>query len=328
MSPPPLTSVLLVGPFEGADITQTLDSVLAQTTPVEVLVVGNGSAPEALTVATTRATTDPRMRVLTDITSLGFAKAHNEAAREAKGQALLILTPGIVVPSPDALSQLLHFAAGIKKRPWGIGARLVDHEGREAPIARRAFLTPLTAVIELLRLFSLPGLPERWRAWLLARRFRPSHLPWREGLTPVQVLCSAFLFIPLKDFTLLHGFKEGYDTEGSLEDLDFALRLARAEGCLYATWEITVTWVPRRAMAPSGWRSRLHTTRSLSNYFHRHFSYTWPQPALWLLDAGLYVRWFGQNCRAWIAEVTAPLRQRLTWLLHATEFLLPRRRRR
>jgi hypothetical protein len=127
----------------------------------------------------------------------------------------------------------------------------------------------------------------------------------------------------VKDFTLLHGFKEGYDTEGSLEDLDFALRLARAEGSLYAVREITVTWVPRPAVAPPGWPSSLQKTRSLVSYFHRHFSYTWPQPALWLLDAGLYVRWFGQNCRAWLMEVSAPLRQRLARLLNATGFPRP-----
>ena len=66
------------------------------------------------------------------------------------GDYLLFLNPDSLLP-PDSLQKLQLHTAGLK-RPFMLGARLLDEDGSDQRGCRRALLTPATAFIEALHL--------------------------------------------------------------------------------------------------------------------------------------------------------------------------------
>ncbi|HAX92297.1 MAG TPA: hypothetical protein DCY07_08900, partial [Rhodospirillaceae bacterium] len=66
----------------------------------------------------------------------------------AQGDRILFLHPDRLLPS-DTVAYLYKVEQGLK-RPFLIGALLVDAQGREQNGSRRALLTPKTAMIEAL----------------------------------------------------------------------------------------------------------------------------------------------------------------------------------
>src|SRR6202023_4371274 len=92
------------------------------------------------------AASDPRIRFITGQGNVGFSKGCNAGAHAAEGEFLLFLNPDSKLP-PEAVTKLKHYAAALK-RPFMIGARLLDENGKDQRGCRRAILTPMTALIE------------------------------------------------------------------------------------------------------------------------------------------------------------------------------------
>jgi N-acetylglucosaminyl-diphospho-decaprenol L-rhamnosyltransferase len=116
-SEPPELTVALVGWNSGKDLGACLASLDMQIgpPPYEVIVVDNNSGDDTLAdLARNR----PEVRVVANQHNVGFGTAHNQAARLARGEWLLILNPDTVLP--------LHALR-----------RLFDARGRDALVAPR-----------------------------------------------------------------------------------------------------------------------------------------------------------------------------------------------
>src|SRR5262245_18009712 len=143
-----LTSVVMVSFHTGPVLFEAIASVLAQTVPVELCLVDNGNPPDIVARLQGMAAADPRIRFITGHGNVGFSKGCNTGARAAIGEYLLFLNPDSKLP-PDALAKLQTHAVSLK-RPYLLGARLLDEDGRDQRGCRRALLTPATALVEAL----------------------------------------------------------------------------------------------------------------------------------------------------------------------------------
>lgn len=116
-SPAPVLTIIVVS-YNTREMTlECLRSIRAETrAPHEVIVVDNDSQDGS---AAAIAAEFPDMRLMAETVNHGFAKANNLAAREARGEYLLLLNPDTVVLD-GALDKLLAFA---RRRPeakiWG-----------------------------------------------------------------------------------------------------------------------------------------------------------------------------------------------------------------
>jgi GT2 family glycosyltransferase len=114
---PPLVSILVISYNTRAMTLECLRSVVAETTvPHELIVVDNAS-PDGSAAAIAAAF--PDIRLIASRENLGFAKGNNVAAREAKGDYILLLNPDTLVLE-HAIDRIVAFAgrtpaAGI----WG-----------------------------------------------------------------------------------------------------------------------------------------------------------------------------------------------------------------
>jgi len=266
-----LTSVVIVSYYTGPTLAEAIASVLAQDAAVELLLVDNGNPPEALAMLAAWAAREPRLRLLTGHGNIGFGAACNLGTRAAEGEYLLLLNPDGELP-PGALTALQRHAAALPS-PWMIGPRILDGDGQDQAGSRRQLLTPVSALVEALRLHRLfPGL-----------RLNLHRTPLPPEITPVPAISGACMFLRRDAYWRIGGFDEGYFLH--VEDLDLCLRFRRAGGEILFAPDVVVRHVGGTSGAPKAFVER-HKARSFRRYFRQNFA-ALPRPVHWALDAAI-----------------------------------------
>jgi N-acetylglucosaminyl-diphospho-decaprenol L-rhamnosyltransferase len=181
----------------------------------EVIVVDNDSGAGS---SDGLADLHPGCRVLEPDTNLGFARAVNLAAAEARGRHLLLLNPDTKVVG-GAVDQLVRFADACPAHGL-YGGRTVDAEGRLDPRSCWGFPTLWSTICFATGLSSAfkrhPWLdPESLGRWD------------RDSVRTVDVVTGCLCLVPRDAWRELGGFDERFFLYG--EDVDLALR-ARAAG--------------------------------------------------------------------------------------------------
>ncbi len=272
---PSVTSVIMVSYHTGPVLFEAISSVLAQTVPVELCLVDNGNPPDITAKLQSMAAVDPRIRFVTGHGNVGFSRGCNTGARAATGEQLLFLNPDSML-RPDALEKLKRHAANLK-RPFMIGARLLDEDGKDQRGCRRALLTPATAFVEALHLYFL--FPKA--------RLNFNHEPIPQSITPIPAISGAFVFLTREDFWKIGGFDEGYFLH--VEDLDLCLRFRRAGGEIYFAPDVVVTHIGGTSKATKAFIEK-HKARGFIRYFHKNFGDEYPSLVLFLLDIAVWAR--------------------------------------
>ena len=291
---PPLTSVIMVTYHTGPVLDRAIASVLAQTEPVELVLVNNGNPPDVEKRLAEKAKNETRLRWLSGQGNVGFGKGCNLGAKNANGECLLFLNPDSLLP-PDALARL-HQRAAKLKRPFMLGARLVDEKGKDQRGCRRALLTPKTAFIEALHL----------QKCFPKQRLNYHEEPVPLDITPMPAISGAFMFMHQQDFWLIKGFDEGYFLH--VEDMDLCLRFRRAEGEIYFVPDVVVTHVGSTSKATSLFLEK-NKAQGFMRYFHENFGHAYPQPVLWALDAAILARLGLKQALAWYTGQGKPKKQ-------------------
>ncbi|WP_333678050.1 glycosyltransferase family 2 protein [Dyella sp.] len=203
----PQVSVIIVSADSGPSLRDCVKSVLACTTPLEVLLIDNASS-DSMPQAVARAReSDPRFKVIYNHANLGFGPAINRAAAQAHGEALLILNPDCLI-TQDALQRLLDVLASEKKVGL-VGAVVCDAQGVPDPASFRR--DPVLG---------------RALATLLRRKDGVNAQRVPDQVVEAEAVSGAVMLMPLRVFELLHGFDEKYFLH--CEDLDLCRRVRDA----------------------------------------------------------------------------------------------------
>ncbi len=202
----PVVSVIVVAADSGPSLRDCVGSVLACTLPLELLLADNASGdgvPQAIARAFEG---DPRLRVIYNRSNLGFGPAVNVAAKQARGEQLLILNPDCLVDEAK-LRRLLEVLA---EHPLNglVGAVVCDADGtpdpasyRRDPLLRRALTSLLGRAGEGVNIGgAMPDQP-----------------------VEAEAVSGAAMLMPRELFARLGGFDEGYFLH--CEDLDLCRRV-------------------------------------------------------------------------------------------------------
>ena len=267
-------SIIIVTHQAKDGLEKTVKAALAASDQTEIVVVDNGNAPELVARFEAWAKAVPRVKWLSGHGNVGFSAGCNLGATAAEGDFLLFLNPDCLL-SPDHVARLAGYAATIK-RPFMIGARLVDGKGREQPTCRRALTTPLTVFIEMFGLYK----------YFPTQKLQLHKTPVPKALTTIPAISGASMFLAAEDFWNVDGFNEAYFAP--MADMDFCLRFSRAGGTIYYAPDLVLIHTGSGAASLA---MEKHRTRARIRYFHENFGHEYPQPALWAVDTVFWVRY-------------------------------------
>ncbi len=235
----PLDVSVVVVSYETRDLTLAALASLRETAPApeepshEVLVVDNASRDGSADAIAERF---PEVRLLRQDRNLGFARANNLAAQEARGRLLVLLNPDTLV-LPGALAALVRFAdehpeAGI------VGGRTLFEDGTLNP-------TSCWARPTLWSVFCLgTGLSALFRR---SRLFDPESMgPWpRDVARRVDIVSGCWMLVRRDLWGALGGFDEDFTMYG--EDFDLCLRAEAAGASCWITPEAEIVHLGGRS---------------------------------------------------------------------------------
>lgn len=150
----------------------------------------------------------------------GFAKANNQAIRQAKGEYILILNPDTVV-GEESLRTLCYFMDEHPKA-GAVGVKMLNANGVFLPESKRAFPTPW---VSFCKLFGLARLFPRSRTF--ARYSLPYLSPEKQH--KVDVLAGAFILARQEALKQSGLFDEAFFMYGEDIDLSYRIKLAGYE---------------------------------------------------------------------------------------------------
>ncbi len=157
------------------------------------------------------------LKIIENKQNVGFAKANNQAIKEASGEYILLLNPDTVVEE-DTFSKIIDF---MDQHPeaGGLGVKMIDGKGNFLPESKRGLPTPWVAFCKM---FGIS------RLFPKSRKFGQYHLSYLEEneIHEVDVLAGAFMLLRKKTLEKTGLLDETFFMYG--EDIDLSYRITQA----------------------------------------------------------------------------------------------------
>lgn len=260
-------SVVMVSYMTGPALMESILAVLADRDVHELIVVDNGNTEPSRARLSELTANRNRVRFLQGHGNIGFGRACNYGARLATGHYLLFLNPDAVI-TKGAARQLAN-AGDCLVQPWITGGLLRDVEGKEQRGARRAALTPTSALVGFLPfLEKIPGL----------RSVHRENDPLPLAPTQIETISGACLMTDRPSFDRMGGFNENYFLH--VEDIELCRRARQMGGQVCFVPAATVMHYGSTSNVPRIWIER----EKLKGFLRYFWNYT-PGPTSKILTA-------------------------------------------
>ena len=159
----------------------------------------------------------PNVQLIQNTENAGFAKACNQAIRQAQSEYILLLNPDTMLRE-DTLSKVIAYM-NEHAHCAALGVKMLDGSGNFLPESKRGLPTYGVALCKILGLQKL--FPHK--AW--ANRYYASHIGENET-APVEVLSGAFFLVRSQVLQQVGLLNEAYFMYG--EDIDLSHKITQA----------------------------------------------------------------------------------------------------
>lgn len=177
----------------------------------EVFVVDNQSSDGSVEMVRNKF---PDVKLIANTNNVGFARANNQAVKQAQGAYILYLNPDTIV-AEDCFEKCLDY---MDNNPdvGCLGPKLIDGKGIFLPESKRGFPSAWVAFCKISGLSSL---------FKNSKRFNQYHLGFlpENEINEVDVLVGCFMLCPKKVIDRVGSFDETYFMYG--EDIDLSYQI-------------------------------------------------------------------------------------------------------
>ena len=285
---PGLTSVVTVNFNAGPLLITSARAVLASTAEVELIVVDNGSADGSVS-ALRAAVPDPRLTVIEAGANLGFARASNMGIRASRGDQILLLNPDCIV-APDTLERMRAVMAAHPEAGMA-GCLIRNPDGTEQAGCRRAVPTPWRSFV---RTFGLARVFPQYRR--LFDDFVLAGQPLPEEPAPMEAISGAFMLVRRSALSEVGLLDEAYFLH--CEDLDWCMRFRGSGHPILFVPGVAVVHHKGHCGRDRPVRVLWHMHRGMVRFYGKFFRDQYPRPFMWVVFAGVWMRFTGAALRA------------------------------
>lgn len=275
-------SIITVGWNSEQFLKEQLRSVFSSSRDVslEVFVVDNNSSDDTVKMVSAEF---PDVHVIANDANLGFAKANNQAIKNAKGRYVLLLNPDMRVEH-STISNMVKFMDAHPEAGVG-GCHLVDQNGETLPHVRKF----PTAWDQSLIMLKVPHLiPSVLNSYLM-KDFDYT----KEA--EVDSIRGSFFMIRKEVIEKLGGLDERYFIW--FEEVDYCKQVWEAGWkVMYTPAARCVDYVGRSFSLVSGLKKQKYFTDSMLKYFKK-----WHKGSAWIIallrPKALAMAWFAEKVR-------------------------------
>jgi len=272
-------SVIIVNFNGGELLCRVVESALASSVPVEVIVSDNHSSDDSMHLLEQRLGDDDRVRVIHNADNLGFARANNIGLRHARGEYILFLNPDCLI-KPDTIERLRE----IMREDESIGmagCRVMNPDGTEQKGCRRRVPTPWRTFV---RVFGLSQLTRT--EWL--QGFDMSNEPLPAGPVPVDAISGSLMLVRRNALDAIGPLDEGYFLH--CEDLDWCMRFNQGGYKVLFVPDITVTHYQGVSSRQRPVRVMWYMHRGMMRFYRKFFLREYPLPLMVIVAIGVWFR--------------------------------------
>lgn len=211
----PIISVVIVNYRVKYFLAQTLHSVKEAMAgiPHEIYVIDNNSNDGSIEWIEHRF---PLIHAVENKENVGFAKANNQAIKNANGEFTLILNPDTII-SKEAIMGALRWMES-HSDCGGIGTKMVDGNGEFLPESKRSFPTPWVSFCKIF------GLTKVFPKSKLFARYNCGYLS-PDKPHKIDIMAGAYMLIRTSILQKIGGFDEAFFMYG--EDIDLSYRVCQ-----------------------------------------------------------------------------------------------------
>jgi GT2 family glycosyltransferase len=238
----------------------------------------------------------PEVRLIRNLSNVGFSVANNQALKLAGGKFVLLLNPDTIVEE-DTFTKCISFMNN-HQDAGAIGVKMIDGKGRLLPESKRALPTPGTAF------FKISGL-----AWLfpksrLFNRYYLAHLD-NSKTSEAEVISGAFMFIR----------KEALDKTGFLdekffmygEDIDLSYRLIKAGYINYYYPEVKIIHYKGQSTKKNVSGYIVNFYKAMLIFTKKHFEKKDLKILLIIIQLSIYMAGFFTLCKTFLKKLLLPV---------------------
>lgn len=271
-------SVIIVNYNVKYFLEQCLFSVLkaCRSIAAEIIVVDNNSTDGSRELLEEKF---PSVYFIWNAANTGFAKANNQALKNAKGEYILFLNPDTIVPE-DCFEKCIAFLQS-QSHAGALGIKMIDGSGKFLKESKRAFPSPLTS------LYKLSGLAKLFPHSKTFARYHLGHLPVNET-HEVDVLAGAFMLIPHAVLKQVGSFDETFFMYG--EDVDLSYRIQKAGYKNYYFAESTIIHFKGESTRKGSLNYVRLFYSAMSLFVKKHYSGTKAGVFNLLIQTGIFLR--------------------------------------
>ena len=288
-------SVIIVNYNVKHFLEQCLHSVIkaAKDIESEIFVVDNNSVDGSAQLIREKFS---NLKIIENKQNLGFAKANNQAIKQASGEYILLLNPDTVVEE-DTFSKIIDF---MEQHPeaGGLGVKMIDGKGNFLPESKRGLPTPWVAFCKMFGLAKLfPG----------SKRFGRYHLSYlnENKIHEIDVLAGAFMLLRKTTLEKTGLLDETFFMYG--EDIDISYRITQAGFKNYYFPKTTIIHYKGESTKKGSLNYVKVFYKAMIIFSRKHFSGGKASIFAILIQSAIYFRAFISILRRVIDKIWLPL---------------------
>lgn len=274
-----VVSVVCVNYKGGALLVDCVQSVLASSVPIQLIVSDNGSSDGSLSLLRATLKGDQRLTVVENGRNLGFAGASNAALERAHGQYVLFLNPDCLI-RPDTL-EIMCAAMEAHANAAIAGCVIRNPDGSEQAGCRRRMPALWSGFG---RAFGLDNLFKRIGGYASVDM---NCEPLPESPMEVEAISGAFMFVRRTALEVVGSLDEEYFLH--CEDLDWCMRFRQGGFQVLFVPGTEITHFKGVSSAARPVSVEWHKHRGMLRFYRKFLFDRYPRLVVLLVSAGVWL---------------------------------------